>query len=588
MSRVRAGMVATAHLLGKLLVPSIGLVTYCYLFQLTKQSALSIASVGDQVSAAAYMLLAGWALALVALTLATILDLGVLRVTRGRRSSGGTLTVLAGGYAVGFLLFAENLLYSATGEGLKTDDRVVTKVVLGVMVVSFGILAARQTAEMSARAARRLVAVLGVAGILAVGLAVVDHARTSPSPDQATTPARPWNVIILSSDGIDANRMSVYGYARETTPFLDEKAAEFSVFENAFTNNGNTTGSIVSLLNGISPLKTGVVYPPDALSKDDATRTLPYILGTVGYRRENWAVPHYADAHDQNLVDAFDDDNGRRQDGALIQSLPLGNGPGRWLVDDSATSALGVALDVLGVKELDNPYAAVSSHVTGDVLGDEERLDHIVRAIASKRPVFVNAHFMVTHGPAFQLPTRTFSRGVQTQAWEPDFYDDSLVAFDGYVRTVYRALERSGELDSTILVVTSDHGMRYDAKKRVPLLVRFPSADPAGRVSVNVQRLDVAPTVLKALGLEVPSWMTGMDLAHPELIPTDREILATSAETRTFTHHIGFRSRADGLLVTAIKCTSYVEIDAGGDEERGPVLGSTAGCDQLPTTPARR
>jgi hypothetical protein len=51
----------------------------------------------------------------------------------------------------------------------------------------------------------------------------------------------------------------------------------------------------------------------------------------------------------------------------------------------------------------------------------------------------------------------------------------------------------------------------------VPLLVRLPGGSPAGRIAMPVENLDVAPTVLDAIGAPAPRWMRGRSLLSRDL-----------------------------------------------------------------------
>ena len=94
--------------------------------------------------------------------------------------------------------------------------------------------------------------------------------------------------------------------------------------------------------------------------------------------------------------------------------------------------------------------------------------------------------------------------------------------FDSMVARAITALEARGELDNTIVVVTSDHGMPfprakaslYDAGSRVPLAVRWPSGicNPGRDVNAFVNLSDLAPTFLEAAGLTPPAMMTAQSL----------------------------------------------------------------------------
>ena len=230
-------------------------------------------------------------------------------------------------------------------------------------------------------------------------------------------------------------------------------------------------------------------------------------------------MPYYADAHDQNMVDAFDEDNGYEPASSPVTYLPLGAGSARWFVTETLESTGELVADVVGADEMANPFAAVGG-VAGDVLGDEGRLTGVKRAIGGESPFFVNTHFLVSHGPYFSFAQSRWSTGEeQDEAWMDDFYDDSILEFDEYVEDVYAELERTGKLDDTVIIVTSDHGEDYDASKRVPLLIRLPGGEGAGSWDVNVQRLDVAPTLLELLGYEKPEWMPGTEPRGPRLDP---------------------------------------------------------------------
>lgn len=101
---------------------------------------------------------------------------------------------------------------------------------------------------------------------------------------------------------------------------------------------------------------------------------------------------------------------------------------------------------------------------------------------------------------------------------------DYLFEVERWDRDVGRALavlEAAGELDHTLVVMTSDHGMPfprckgnlYDSGARVPMVIRWPSAQRPGReIDALVSLTDLAPTFLDLAGLEPPPEMTGRSL----------------------------------------------------------------------------
>ena len=97
-----------------------------------------------------------------------------------------------------------------------------------------------------------------------------------------------------------------------------------------------------------------------------------------------------------------------------------------------------------------------------------------------------------------------------------------IETFDQQVARAIKTLEEAGQLDNTIVVVTSDHGMPfprakaslYDAGTHVPLAIRWPKGirRPGRDVSALVNLSDLAPTFLEAAGLTPPSMMTARSL----------------------------------------------------------------------------
>ncbi|HEX5720849.1 MAG TPA: sulfatase-like hydrolase/transferase, partial [Thermoanaerobaculia bacterium] len=122
-------------------------------------------------------------------------------------------------------------------------------------------------------------------------------------------------------------------------------------------------------------------------------------------------------------------------------------------------------------------------------------------------------HLMGTHGRRFKPRQQVFSLGkVQKRNWMPDFYDDAVVDFDLSLEKMVGFLRDRGLLDKTIVVLYSDHGAQHTTLDRLPLLFRFPGGARAGRVPENAQNLDIAPTLLDALGIKAPPWMGGASL----------------------------------------------------------------------------
>ncbi len=103
-----------------------------------------------------------------------------------------------------------------------------------------------------------------------------------------------------------------------------------------------------------------------------------------------------------------------------------------------------------------------------------------------------------------------------------DYYFE-VQRFDALVGSAVEALEKSGELDNTIIFMTGDHGMPfprcksnlYDSGTRVALAARWPKKIKSGRtIDDFVSLTDLAPTFLEAAGVEITKDVTGRSLMN--------------------------------------------------------------------------
>jgi N-acetylglucosamine-6-sulfatase len=151
---------------------------------------------------------------------------------------------------------------------------------------------------------------------------------------------------------------------------------------------------------------------------------------------------------------------------------------------------------------------------------------------------------------------------------------ESLQAVDEGVEGVVDALRRSGELENTLIVFTSDNGflhgehrvptgkvLPYEESIRVPLLMRGPGV-PRGEVRDQlVANVDLAPTVLEAAGALAPWVPDGESLLgflRDPFLETERDILLEGPARR----------RSGRLRFTGLRTRThvYVERDTGERE----------------------
>lgn len=436
-----------------------------------------------------------------------------------------------------------------------------------------------------------LASLLLVTGSLAL-IQVIGHrpetSQVASHSADGTQSSQLPNVILFGSDGLNATNMSLYGYERDTTPVLRSLSSTSLLAENAFTNASSSAGAITSLLTGKLPAETRVVYPPNILRGNDSSQHLPGILRSAGYYTAELAVPHYIDAESVNMVDGFVEVNGRvkSENQAAHLAKEVGFGNSAYFTSLMSNRISDRLLHIFFIREMQNPYKLVTKAV--DIQKDEDQMDRLSELIReTEQPVFAHVHLMGTHGPFFSPKERKFSAGQsQDEEWMTDFYDDSILAYDGHVERLLTALDESGELDNTLLVLYSDHPMQFNPRWRLPLMFHFPRGKISGSIKGNVQNLDIAATILDYLGIDQPTWMQGQSLIRED--EPENELIfstGTSLVTRIEQSRLEIESARiqppfyQFSFFNVINCHKWYWLDLNSLEwQSGEVPGHTQPC----------
>jgi arylsulfatase A-like enzyme len=156
-------------------------------------------------------------------------------------------------------------------------------------------------------------------------------------------------------------------------------------------------------------------------------------------------------------------------------------------------------------------------------------------------PTPKEVHFLQRNQPIKNL--REFRR----------WYDEFILYVDAEFDRLYTDLERSGILENTWLVLTSDHGelfersilghtepVFYQPVFKIPLLIFPPGRESRVDIFTNTSAIDLLPTLCLLLGQEAPSWSEGMVM--PPFAPTDsledRELTSIQVSTLLSDHTI--------------------------------------------------
>jgi arylsulfatase A-like enzyme len=353
--------------------------------------------------------------------------------------------------------------------------------------------------------------------VLPVALNIDQSGSSQEQTAEQFTGKRP-NIILITVDSLNASAMSVYGYSKETTPFLNQFAESALVGENHFSNAQGTIGSLTSLLTGRYPADTRVLASEDVLRGEDAYQHLPGLLKQYGYSTAQLSYSYYADADNLNIQNGFDLANNRSAEmdkisSALSRILPTDN---YFFIRELYTRAAERVGHIFFISDMSNPYKQVTE--SPDRFNDEYKLETALTLLeSSEDPMFIHIHWMGTHGPKYYPETQVFSVGHDPQTQvnrEEVFYLDSVLEFDRAMEGFINNMQESGQLSNTVIIITSDHSLRWNVT-RLPLIMYFPNSESSGVISSNSENLDVAPTLLDYLDIPKPAWMSGQSLLHP-------------------------------------------------------------------------
>lgn len=321
------------------------------------------------------------------------------------------------------------------------------------------------------------------------------------------SPRKHTPVVLISCDTMRSDHLSCYGYARETTPHLDAFAKESVLFENAITPETWTLTAHMSMLTGLYPTRHGVNASTNLA---EAVQTLPEALAGAGYMTGGftgyriWMLPGRGLAHGFDVYSTPELVRDVFETKAQVESW-LDTKKGQPVFLFFHNYDLHSKYGESQCKGCDLPYYPPNDsflHFSKDI-PEPETLR------APKRPRATELLF------AAREERETISP--EELEFMIAMYDDAIRGVDAAVAETFAKLKDLGIYDDALIVVTSDHGEHfgehgeylhehlYEGSARVPLLIKFPHGEHAGkRVTDMVQLIDLMPTILDVAGLPVP------------------------------------------------------------------------------------
>ncbi len=435
-----------------------------------------------------------------------------LLVTVMRRWAGLRLAVTI---FASLALFAVLLLY----QKIHPVSQLILAVGLGTVIGAR--IAADRTRGM--RLMRRL-AVGGVAALGITGLLSGTRLRASAAP--ATPAASPGaseapNLVLLILDTVRASSLSLYGYARPTTPVLDALAHESTVFDAVFTTAPWTAPSHASMMTGLWASEAGADYLNPMY---DSLTTVAQVLTRRGYATGGFMANAGYAGYQLGISRGF----------SHYEDFPFSVRQALWSTTLSQTGSGRLILEGLEDGErwklrraITNPNLRTETvrKSQPQTAGDIARNFFAWRDGERRRPYFAMLNFMDAHAP-YEPPAefRTRFGGGKT---EQDRYDGGIAYEDSIIGSIVERLRARGDLERTVLIVTADHGEQFGEHGldshgnslylpllHVPLLVRAPGRVPAGqRITSLVSLRDMAATLVD-LGGAPAGTLPGVSLAH--------------------------------------------------------------------------
>ena len=383
------------------------------------------------------------------------------------------------------------------------------------------------------------------------------------------------NILLAISDDQSYPYTSAYGHKGVRTPAFDQVAKKGMLFNNAFVASPGCSPSRAALLTG----------------------------------RHTWQLEH-AGTHASSFSPKYAVyPDLLERDGYFVGYTGKGWGPGDWKVGGRARNPAG---------------PEYSQHKQKSVRPGTNPIDYAAnfQAFLAGRPK--DQPFCFWYGG--HEPHRAFAQGTGLKAGKkledvevPPFLPDTpeirsdlldylveIEWFDQHLGRMLKMLEEAGELDNTLVVVTSDNGMSFPRAKanlyeygiHVPLTISWPGNVPAGRVvDTPVSLVDLAPTILEAAGVKHPGAppMVGRSLMGLLKSGTDdasRQMIFSGRERHSSSRHdnLGYPSRVvrtrEYLYIRNLKPERWPAGDPRKYEESGelgPMHGAYHDIDEAPT-----
>lgn len=293
-----------------------------------------------------------------------------------------------------------------------------------------------------------------------------------------------WNVLIVTFDTTRADHLHCYGNQEIETPNVDRLANEGFLFEQAISPVPITLPSHASIMTGKIPLAHGVRDNALFVLSSQQT-TLAEMLKTKGYHSAA-AIGGFPLVEKYGLNQGFDLYDDRLQTATQFANRGDPPVPGRFFDERRASQ----------VNESVIPWLKENS----------------------RRRFFLWLHYYDPHQP-FNAPAP------YNQIYARNGYLAEIAYADEAFGKIIEVIKSLGVYERTLVVFTSDHGeglgqhneythslLLYDSTLHIPLIIKIPGQAGGRRIGDRVGLIDILPTILELLDIDVPNDLQGVSL----------------------------------------------------------------------------
>ncbi len=380
--------------------------------------------------------------------------------------------------------------------------------------------------------------------IIGLVLAGFLTACSSP-PDEplVVNDTRP-NIVFVLVDDLRWDEIGVAGHPYVETPHIDRIAKEGAWFQRAFTTTPLCSPARATFLTGLYPHTNGIT---DNLARNEQSHkleTFPKMLNAVGY--DTAFIGKWHMGNDDSPRPGFSTWAGMKGQGEALNPELNINGT-RQPFDGYVTDILtDLSVDFVAkprqapfllyvshkamhpnITQLDDGSSAASPSGVPGFIPAERHKGRYAQKPVMRRP---NSGIVPDDRPALMRPIGDLpplSEATVTPEQTIHQRQEMLLGVDDSVGRIVAAIDELGQLDNTIVVVTSDHGfwygehglsnerrLSYEEALRIPMMIRYPDRVSAGlRPTQMVLSIDIAPTMLELAGVTPPDNLHGMSLA---------------------------------------------------------------------------